>query len=128
MVLSLIFRFRRHFVASVQSAQLCILTSNLFYLTYNYYYSYRKFEETTSLNTTVEETLSVLTAFSSNADQKLTVQEFALFITKFAKTTGANLSGMIDFMIVASALKHNSASEQKYIQSITTSDLYYWGS
>lgn len=89
---------------------------------------YRKFEETTSLNTTVEETLSVLNAFGTNSDQKLNPEEFGLFITKFAKTTGANLSGMIDFMIVASALKHNKDSEQKYIQSITTSDLYYWGS
>ena len=113
---------------SVQSEQLVFLISPPDASTLLTNLSYRKFEETTSLNTTVEETLSVLNAFDTTSDQKLNPEEFALFITKFAKTTGANLSGMIDFMIVASALKHNSVSEQKYIQSITTSDLYYWGS
>ena len=87
-----------------------------------------KFEETTSLNTTVEESIKVMNAFDTNADQKLDQKEFALFIARFAETCGANLSGMIDFMIVASALKNNSDSEQKYIKSISASDIYYWGS
>ena len=69
-----------------------------------------------------------MNAFDSNSDSKLDLNEFALFIAKFAKTCGASLSGMIDFMIVTSALKNNSESEQKYIQSITASDIYYWGS
>ena len=58
-----------------------------------------KFEETTSLNTTVEESIKVMNAFDTNADQKLDQKEFALFIARFAETCGANLSGMIDFMI-----------------------------
>ena len=65
----------------------------------------RKFESTTSLNTTVEESIKVLNAFDTNADQSLDHKEFALFITQFVKTCGADLSEMIDFMIVTSALK-----------------------
>ena len=69
----------------------------------------------------------MLTAFDTNSDQQLDPKEFALFVTKFTNTCGADLHKMLDFMIVTSVLKENSEAEQKFIASIGASDIYYWG-
>jgi hypothetical protein len=85
-----------------------------------------KFEETTSLVKTAEETMKVMTAFDTNSDQKLSFKEFALFVEEFTKTCGADVNDMIDFMIVTSALKENSDQEKRYIQSLGSGVVGYW--
>ena len=65
--------------------------------------------------------------FDTDSDDSLDRNEFALFVVTFANTLGTDLHEMIDFMIVASALKDNSEDEKKYIKSLTASDIYYWG-
>lgn len=87
----------------------------------------RKFAETRTLQQTVDEAITVMKSFDTNSDDSLDRDEFALFVVKFASALGADLHEMVDFMIVASALKDNSEEEKKYIKSLTASDIYYWG-
>jgi len=87
----------------------------------------RKFQEATKMEETVEQCIKAFDAFDTNSDEKLDRDEFPRFIAQFARMACSDLSELIDFMIVTSALKENKESEEKYIKSIGASDLYYWG-
>ena len=79
------------------------------------------------MDKTVEESIKVMTEFDVDGNQKLDRNEFALFVAKFSSMLGSDVHDMIDFMIVTTALKDNSESEEKYIKSIGASDIYYYG-
>ena len=51
-------------------------------------------------------------------DQKLDRIEFAVFLAKYAQAAEIDLHELIDFMVVASALKDNSNAEMAYIKRI----------
>mmetsp|Transcript_3479 Transcript_3479/g.5334 ORF Transcript_3479/g.5334 Transcript_3479/m.5334 type:complete len:445 (-) Transcript_3479:133-1467(-) len=87
----------------------------------------RKFEETTNLNRTVEETIAVMNEFDKDSKNKLNRKEFIAFLTKFAKTAEVNLSDLVDFMVVKSTLRENTDEEKDYLNAISASDAYYWG-
>jgi hypothetical protein len=74
----------------------------------------------------VEESIKVMNDFDTNDDQQLDRNEFALFVARFSSVLDADMHEMVDFMIVTSAMKENSETEKKYIQSIGESDIYYW--
>lgn len=78
------------------------------------------------MKTTVEESIKVMNDFDTNDDQQLDRNEFALFVARFSNVLDADMHEMVDFMIVTSAMKENSETEKKYIQSIGESDIYYW--
>ena len=62
--------------------------------------------------------MKVLKTFDTDGDKRLDRSEFALFLVKFCDAVGANFDEIIDFMIVTTALKENSAEEEKFIKCI----------
>lgn len=87
----------------------------------------RKFQEATKIEDTVEQSLQVMTKFDSDKDDKLNLKEFSEFLIKYASMVGSSMTDLLDFMIVAGALKENSDTEKSYIQAISQNDIYYWG-
>jgi hypothetical protein len=79
------------------------------------------------LEKTVGESIKVINDFDTDGDQKLDRHEFALFVARFTEACEADLDEMIDFMIVTSALKDNSASCEQYILSLSAPHVYDWG-
>ena len=77
----------------------------------------------------MEESIKVMNDFDTDSDQKLDPNEFGLFVEKFAIACQANSDEMIDFMIVASVLKGNTAETEIYFESLGNDDedLYVWG-
>ena len=52
-------------------------------------------------------------------DQRgLSHQEFANFIVNFASSAGTPIVDMVDFMLVLTALKENTAAEEDYMKQL----------
>lgn len=73
----------------------------------------RKLEETTKMTKTMEEAEKIMKHFNVSNDNKLSDKEFFYFLTQLAAKTEYGLSEMIDNMIVAFALRENSANDVK---------------
>jgi Ca2+-binding EF-hand superfamily protein len=78
----------------------------------------RKVQDSTGMKTTVEETVKVLRTFDKDQDGQLNSQEFAAFMINFASSANTPLVDMLDFMIVLSSLKENTAAEEEYMDFI----------
>ena len=78
----------------------------------------RKFQDAKNLATTVEESISTMLAFDANKDGELDREEFALFLSRFAKAAHTELDELIDFMVVQSALKDNDEAEKAYVKTL----------
>mmetsp|Transcript_16377 Transcript_16377/g.35580 ORF Transcript_16377/g.35580 Transcript_16377/m.35580 type:complete len:450 (+) Transcript_16377:31-1380(+) len=78
----------------------------------------RKFQEAKDMEDTIAETVAAMLTFDENDDQKLDRVEFAVFLAKYAQAAEIDLHELIDFMVVASALKDNSEAEKAYIKRI----------
>jgi Ca2+-binding EF-hand superfamily protein len=85
----------------------------------------RKFEESTTLETTVDETASIMSTFDISHDGGLNREEFAVFVIKFATLLRSDLNDMIDFMIVTTALKENTEAEKKYMNAVGSGQVYH---
>lgn len=81
----------------------------------------RKFHEAKSMEDTLAETVAAMLTFDENDDQKLDRVEFAVFLAKFSKAAEVDLHELIDFMVVASALKDDDEAEKAFINSIAAS-------
>ena len=85
----------------------------------------RKFEESTTLEATVDETASIMSSFDISHDGGLHREEFAVFVIKFATLLRSDLNDMIDFMIVTTALKENTEAEKKYMNAVGSGHIYH---
>ena len=77
-----------------------------------------KFHATTGMEQTAEESERVMKAFDRNLDGKLGHHEFSSFIVNFASSAGTPIVDMVDFMLVLTALKENTAAEEDYMKQI----------
>ncbi|KAL7556119.1 hypothetical protein ACA910_020202 [Epithemia clementina (nom. ined.)] len=87
----------------------------------------RKFEEASSLSTTVDEAVALMEAFDLDQDQKLNLKEFVVFLVQFANLAATDLDEMLDFMIVTAALKENDEAELKFLKALAEGDVYSMG-
>jgi len=83
----------------------------------------RKFEQTESMKSTVEEAFGLMDAYDVDGDHTLDPAEFCLFMVEFAKLAGTDLDDTLDFMIVQSAMQENSEAEVKYLKALSEGDV-----
>jgi len=80
----------------------------------------RKFHDTKDYATTFAETTAAMSRFDINeANGKLDLIEFSMALSEFASYSNVDLEELIDFMVVKSALTHNSDTERNYLARMT---------
>jgi len=66
----------------------------------------------------VDDACAIFNMFDDNEDQKLDFSEFASFIEEYGKQTGADIHGLLDCMIVTTALNKNKREDVEFIRLI----------
>jgi Ca2+-binding EF-hand superfamily protein len=79
----------------------------------------RKYQKAMDIDESVQRAALVMLAFDENSDQKLSREEFALALTKFANELDADIQEFIDFLLVVSVLAENTDDEEAYIKAIS---------
>lgn len=79
----------------------------------------RKYQEAMDIEESVQRAALVMLAFDDEGNQKLSREDFALCLIKYAKALESDLHELVDFMCVTSVLKDNDEFEQAYIKAIS---------
>jgi len=78
----------------------------------------RKFQAEVDIAYSVDDACAIFNMFDDNEDQKLDFSEFASFIEEYGKQTGADIHGLLDCMIVTTALNKNKREDVEFIRLI----------
>lgn len=79
----------------------------------------RKYQKAMGIDESVQRAALIMLAFDENSDQKLSREEFALALTKFANELDADIQEFIDFLLVVSVLGENTDDEEAYIKAVS---------
>jgi Ca2+-binding EF-hand superfamily protein len=79
----------------------------------------RKYQKAMDIDESVQRAALVMLAFDANSDQKLSREEFALALTKYANELDEDIHEFIDFLVVVSVLSENTEDEEAYFKAIS---------
>jgi len=78
----------------------------------------RRFKRKKAIEDTIQNAALVMLQNDGDGDQKLNRLEFAVAIVKYARSVGADLHELVDFMCVSSVLADDDEFEKAYVKAI----------
>jgi Ca2+-binding EF-hand superfamily protein len=79
----------------------------------------RKYQEAMDIDESVQRAALFMLAFDENNDQKLSKEEFALALSKYANELDVDIHEFIDFLAVVNVLTENPEDEEAYFKAIS---------